>query len=154
MTTRRADVQIRHAQSAEADAAVGVMLAARHAAVPSIPPLIHSDDDVREWFKTIVMTVCDVWIATIDNSAAGLLVLDGIEIEHLYVAPGNTNAGLGSALVDHAKRVAGTHLELWTFANNHGARRFYERHGFVKTGATDGDNEEGEPDIRYRWQSG
>lgn len=154
MATRRADVQIRRAESDDADAAVEIMLAARHAAVPSIPRLIHRDDEVRDWFKTIVMTVCEVWIATIDGRAAALLALDGNEIEHLYAAPGSTDVGLGSALVDQAKSIAGTHLELWTFASNHGARRFYERHGFVQIGATDGDNEEGEPDIRYRWQSG
>lgn len=29
---------------------------------------------------------------------------------------------------------------------------FYERHGFVEVRRTPGDNEEGEPDILYRWQ--
>ena len=32
------------------------------------------------------------------------------------------------------------------------ARRFYERHGFVVVGGTDGDNEEGAPDLRLEWQ--
>ena len=41
--------------------------------------------------------------------------------------------------------------QLWTFAANTGARRFYERHGFVATRRTDGDNEEGAPDILYVW---
>ncbi len=151
--SRRADVRIRRAEPVDASAAVEIMLAARHAAVPAIPPLVHSDDEVRNWFKQIVMTTCDVWLAIIDDNIAGLLVLDGNEIDQLYVAPNNTSSGLGSALIDHAKVVAHAHLELWTFANNHGARRFYERHGFVKIGFTDGDNEEVEPDIRYRWQS-
>lgn len=127
------------------------MLAARHAAVPAIPPLVHSDDEVREWFAVILMTTSDVWIALQESAVVGLLVLEGNEVAHLYVAPGETDAGLGSALIDHAKLEAGSHLELWTFANNNGARRFYERHGFIEIGRTDGDNEEGEPDIRYRW---
>jgi hypothetical protein len=33
------------------------------------------------------------------------------------------------------------------------ARRFYERHGFVAEATTDGDNEEGAPDVRYRWDA-
>jgi hypothetical protein len=44
-------------------------------------------------------------------------------------------------------------LKLWTFEANLRARRFYERHGFVPTGATSGDNEEGAPDLRYEWPS-
>ena len=37
-----------------------------------------------------------------------------------------------------------------TFARNAGARRFYERHGFVAVAFGDGTgNEEGEPDVRY-----
>jgi hypothetical protein len=42
-------------------------------------------------------------------------------------------------------------LQLWTFASNASAQRFYERHCFVETRRTDGDNEEGAPDILYAW---
>ena len=42
-------------------------------------------------------------------------------------------------------------LDLWAFRSNTGARRFYERHGFVAVAFTEGDNEEGEPDVRYHW---
>jgi ribosomal protein S18 acetylase RimI-like enzyme len=37
-------------------------------------------------------------------------------------------------------------IQLWTFASNAGAQRFYERHGFVETRRTDG---RGAPDILY-----
>jgi hypothetical protein len=41
---------------------------------------------------------------------------------------------------------------LWTFVTNTGARRFYERHGFVAVETTDGShNEEAAPDIRFVW---
>ena len=40
------------------------------------------------------------------------------------------------------------------FQKNEGARRFYERHGFTAVEWTDGDNEEGAPDVRYRWTPG
>lgn len=39
------------------------------------------------------------------------------------------------------------------FVSNTRARRFYERHGFVEIDGSDGDNEEGEPDIRFRWEA-
>jgi ribosomal protein S18 acetylase RimI-like enzyme len=44
-------------------------------------------------------------------------------------------------------------LWLWTFQTNTGARRFYERHGFVAVDETDGSaNEERAPDVRYAWR--
>ena len=42
-------------------------------------------------------------------------------------------------------------MQLWAFQSNTGALRFYERHGFVAVEETDGDNEEGAPDLRMRW---
>ena len=41
-------------------------------------------------------------------------------------------------------------VNLWTFQRNTGARRFYERNGFIAVDLTDGaSNEEREPDVRY-----
>ena len=62
-----------------------------------------------------------------------------------------TGQGIGSRLLERAKAERPDGLDLWTFQANTGARRFYERHGFVEVARTDGDNEEGEPDIRLRW---
>ena len=144
MPTRRATV-------AEADEAARVVIAARHAAVPAIPPLAHTDTEVLAWFRESVVATMDVWVATVESSVDAVMVLADGWIEHLYVGPEHTGQGLGSALVDRAKREAESTLELWTFVSNVGAQRFYERHGFVEVQRTDGDNEEGEPDIRYRW---
>jgi GNAT superfamily N-acetyltransferase len=74
-------------------------------------------------------------------------------INQLYVDPRHTGRGLGSRLVEVAKSVYPEGLDLWTFAANTGARRFYERHGFVAIASTDGDNEERAPDIRYHWSA-
>ena len=66
----------------------------------------------------------------------------------LYVAqPGQ---GRGKALLDHAKDQE-TGLTLWTFIANQRARRFYAREGFSEVGRTEGDNEEGLPDMRLSW---
>jgi ribosomal protein S18 acetylase RimI-like enzyme len=41
-------------------------------------------------------------------------------------------------------------VRLYTFQENTGARRFYERHGFKAVKLTDGhDNEENCPDVLY-----
>ena len=59
---------------------------------------------------------------------------------------------IGSALLAHAMAVLPRPVRLYTFQANTGARRFYERHGFVAVERTDGSaNEEGAPDVRYVW---
>jgi hypothetical protein len=35
---------------------------------------------------------------------------------------------------------------------NEGARRFYARQGFVEIGRSEGENEEGLPDVLFRWR--
>jgi ribosomal protein S18 acetylase RimI-like enzyme len=71
----------------------------------------------------------------------------------VYVAPGWTGRGIGSRLIELAKSRRPGGLDLYTFQVNAGARRFYERQGFVEVARGDGsDNEEGQPDIRYAWR--
>jgi ribosomal protein S18 acetylase RimI-like enzyme len=60
---------------------------------------------------------------------------------------------MGTALLDHAKARRPDGLALWVFQMNTPAQLFYEAHGFVAVRATDGDNEEGAPDLRYVWGS-
>jgi GNAT superfamily N-acetyltransferase len=126
-------------------------LRSRRASVPAIPPPVHSDDEVRSWFADVVLPDREVWVAHAEGVAVGLMVLDGKWLDQLYVAPELSGAGIGSRLVELAKRRRPAGLQLWTFQANTGARRFYERHGFVAVDSTDGDNEEGAPDVRYEW---
>jgi hypothetical protein len=42
---------------------------------------------------------------------------------------------------------------LWTFVANAGARRFYAREGFVEARRTEGENEEGLPDVLLTWRA-
>ena len=84
------------------------------------------------------------------GALAGILVLDGDMVDQLYVEPGRTGRGIGSALLAVARRERPEGLRLWTFQSNAGAQRFYERHGFVAVRRTDGrGNEERAPDILY-----
>jgi GNAT superfamily N-acetyltransferase len=122
--------------------------------MPAIPPPIHTDEEVRAWFREVVLPHREVWVAEADGAVIALLVLDEDWVDQLYVAPDWTRKGVGSRLLDTAKQRRPTGLDLWTFQANAGARRFYERNGFVATATTDGDNEEGAPDVRYRWDDG
>src|SRR6266545_7975485 len=93
-----------------------------------------------------------IWLAEEDGHVVGFSGIKDEEPTHLYVDPAAQNGGIGSALMEHAKAVSPTRLELWVFQKNEGARRFYERHGFRLVELTDGaGNMEKEPDARYEW---
>ena len=145
-------VIFRRATEADACAAADLWLRARKAAIDVIPQPVHRDDEVRAWFASHVVCNTALWVAEDPPGAlVGILVLDGPWLDQLYVEPTMTGRGIGASLVELAKRERPTGLRLWTFASNAGAQRFYERHGFLETRRTDGDNEEGAPDILYVW---
>jgi GNAT superfamily N-acetyltransferase len=137
----------------DARAVADVLIRSRRASVGSIPSPVHSDDEIREWIKAVVIPDREVWLAESDEGQAlAMLVLDGNWIDQLYVDPIWTGMGLGSRLVELARSRRPAGLQLWTFVSNIGARRFYERHGFLAAETTDGSgNEEKEPDIRFVW---
>ena len=143
---------IRRGTDADAGAAAELWLRARKRAL-GIPPPVHDDDDVCNWFATHVITDTELWLA-VDGTGTpvGILVLDGEWVDQLYVEPTMTGQGIGARLLTLAKRHRPEGLRLWTFASNVGAQRFYESHGFVEIERTDGrDNEERAPDILYTW---
>ena len=142
---------VRRAEQADYGTATEVLLRSRHASVPAIPPLAHLDEEVKAYFVGTAMPVAEVWVAEVDDAVSGVLVLNGSWIEQLYVDPDWTNQGLGTALIERAKVECPEVLDLWTFKSNRRAQRFYERHDFRAVGGTNGDNEEGEPDVHYRW---
>jgi GNAT superfamily N-acetyltransferase len=144
----------RRAARDEADAVARVWLRSRRAAVPRIPPPVHSDIEVHQWFAHVVLVERETWVIEEGGSLIAVLVLEPGWVDQLYVDPDHTGRGLGSLLVELAKGRQPEGLDLWTFAANTGARRFYERHGFEVVGGTEGDNEEGAPDVRYQWSGG
>ncbi len=116
-------------------------------------PMAHTDAQVRTWIRDVVIPARETWAAvTADGSIVGMMVLDGPELDQLYIAPGWTGRGIGGRLVELAQGLRPGGLSLFTFQVNHGACRFYERHGFVLVDETDGArNEERQPDVRYTW---
>jgi len=120
--------------------------------VPAIPPPAHPPDDVRVWFAEVVVATREVWLIEEEGLPVALLVLDGDWVDQLYVDAGRTGRGLGTQMLQLAKQLRPAGLDLWTFQSNDRARRFYERHGFEAVATTNGNNEEGAPDIHYRWR--
>jgi GNAT superfamily N-acetyltransferase len=96
----------------------------------------------------------DVWVWEEDGRPLGFMVLRPEELFLLYLEPSATGRGIGSQLLEHAKRERPRGFTLWTFQQNDRARRFYERHGLVAVELTDGSgNEERTPDVRYAWRA-
>lgn len=127
-------------------------LAARSEAMPYLHQA-HSDDETRRWFAG---AVCDRparwWVARCGGRVVGYMLIDGKDLDHLYVRPGWQRRGIGLSLLDKAKTLS-SHLVLSTFQRNANARAFYEAHGFRIIGYSDGRNEENEPDVQYSWNA-
>ena len=141
---------IRRATPADADEVGRVFVAARDEM--SYLPRISGEDRPRlgGWF----VERHPLWLFERDGRVVGFAGLDDGELTHLYVEPGAQGDGIGTALLEHAKAESAGDLRLWVFQRNHGARRFYERHGFRLVQLTDGaGNMEKEPDALYAWRA-
>lgn len=94
-----------------------------------------------------------VTVAESDTGVVGFLALNGPLVHSLYLTPAVRGQGIGRRLLDHAK-AGRTHLSLFAFQANAGARRFYEQNGFREVARSDGsDNDEHLPDVKYMWYS-
>jgi GNAT superfamily N-acetyltransferase len=142
---------VRDASARGAAAVAAVWWRARHAAVPVIPAPVHDEADVRRWVAEVLIPDSRTWVAVVEERVVAMMSLRDGWVDQLYVDPAWQGHGVGTLLVDFAKRRSPSVLDLWTFQANAGARRFYERHGFAPVEWTDGDNEEGAPDVRYHW---
>jgi ribosomal protein S18 acetylase RimI-like enzyme len=146
------DLEIRAATDADADAIADVYLASFAAAYPF--PRAHTDRQVRRWVARVPLPTEEIWVVTAaDRVVVAMMVLTAKMLDQLYVAPGWTGRGIGGRLIALAKSRRPGGLDLFTFQVNTGARRFYERHGFVEVARGDGSgNEEAQPDVRYAWR--
>ena len=146
------DVEIRPAREDDAPGIADVYLASFAATYEF--PRAHADADTRRWIAEVLLASREVWVAVApEGSLAAMMALTDEMVDQLYVAPGWTARGIGSRLIGLAKSRRPNGLDLHTFQVNRGARRFYERHGFVEVASSNGSqNEERQPDVRYAWR--
>ena len=110
---------------------------------------LHTPDEDRWFYRERMFNKCTLWGTFDDDRLSGLIAFRDDWIEQLYVLPEAQGRGVGSALLEIARRTS-DRLQLWTFQRNAQARRFYEARGFSLVEETDGaGNEEKEPDARY-----
>jgi putative acetyltransferase len=120
----------------------------------SFLPKLHTLEEHRGWFGQVVAQR-EVWVWEDGGTILGFIALGDATVDYLYVEPEMTGRGIGSDLLDQAKVRRPEGFSLWTFQQNEGARRFYERHGLSVTRVTNGeDSEERAPDALYAWWPG
>jgi ribosomal protein S18 acetylase RimI-like enzyme len=140
---------IRRATAADVEAIVDVF---EHTlATMTYLPVTHSHEENLAWFGARVED-CEGWVWDA-GGVRGYMLLAEDELLHIYLAPGWTGRGVGTQLLELAKARLAEGFRLWTFQQNEGARRWYERHGLQAIELGDGSgNEEGVPDVRYEWR--
>lgn len=142
---------IRRAAADDARACAEIQTSAMRHAMPWLPGL-HTAEEDRAWMRDVVFASREVWVAEEDGRVAAFVAIEGDVVGNLYVAPSSQGRGLGSALLDVAKRERPGGFRLWVFQRNTRARAFYEARGLVLAETTDGRaNEEREPDALYAW---
>ena len=144
---------LRSARFDDADAVATVLIESRLAFLP-FAPSAHPEQDIRSWMRNHLLASARVVVCEEDGQIVGVLATseEGQKswIDQLYVLPGWTGRGIGSRLLEHAHRRLPRSIHLYTFQQNAGARRFYERSGYQPIEFTDGqDNEEKCPDVLY-----
>lgn len=146
------EVALRPASPEDLPAIGDLYLRVREAAVPSMPPQVHTAEEVHAYVGGWDLDRRDVWLAEVGGEPAAFMVVEGDWLNSLYVLPARAGHGVGSALLDVAKSLRPGGFCLWVFESNTPARDFYRHRGLVELERTDGStNEERAPDLRMAW---
>ena len=135
---------------AHLDALVPMWRAAFEGGVGIVDP--HPLEEQRAYFLREVLPRCDVRVALRDGALVGFVAATRESVAQLHVRVGCQRQGIGTRLLDWAKEQSAGSLWLHTFAQNRGARAFYEARGFVAVA------QGFEPvwqldDVEYRWRA-
>lgn len=144
---------VRPAELADTDAMADLYTAARVAAVPQMPPALHTNAEDRAWLAArLADPDHQAWVAEDADGLLGYALFTETWLEHLFIRHDRTGSGVGGVLLDLVKSLRPRGFALWVFETNTGARRFYARHGLLELEHTDGSaNEERAPDVRMAW---
>jgi GNAT superfamily N-acetyltransferase len=111
-----------------------------------------SSSGVDDWEAQIADPAFAFRVAEVDGAPAGYVKLGPLKLpvqpngpalllDQLYVLKAHHGSGIARALIDwaidEARRLGASELYLTVFTENHRARRFYDRYGFVAVGRYD-----------------
>jgi hypothetical protein len=74
-------------------AVADLWLTSRYASIPAIPAPVHSDDEVREWFASVVLPSRELWVIEANEGLLALLVLEQNEFVVLEPTDGAHEEG-------------------------------------------------------------
>jgi putative acetyltransferase len=108
----------------------------------------------RERWRNELVSSTIVTVAERDGVVLGFVTVDPASgyLDQIVVAPETWGSALAAALLDEAKRIAPGKLELLVNQDNARAIRFYQKHGFVISGA-DLNPRSGAPLHKMTWQA-
>jgi GNAT superfamily N-acetyltransferase len=112
------------------DALVRMWRASFEASVGVIDP--HPLADQLRYFVEDVLPQNSVRLALHGDELVGFIACSPVSIAQLYVRVGHQRVGIGTQMLEWAKRRSVGSLWVYTFARNKGARAFYARQGFVE----------------------
>ena len=148
------EVSVRRASPEDGPAIASVYTSARIAAVPQMPPALHTaEEDISFFTRRLGEDEVTAWVAEAGPEVLGFALCTPTFLDGIYIRPDLKGQGIGSLLLDVVEATHPDGYELWVFESNTGARRLYQRRGLVAVEHTDGSgNEEKAPDVRMAWR--
>lgn len=118
-------------------------------------PHLHHPQAYSRWKQKFdeLLENGDIFVAEVEDRITGFAVILTKEqcLSQLFVDENYQNLGIGSALLNLAKRLCPQGLNLYTLQENLKARAFYEKHGFkARTFSINEFN--GQPNVEYYWK--
>lgn len=146
----QAMIRVRKARPADADAIGDVFLASRAETSPRPRPAL-TEAETRAYLAGLIDNPpYAAWVAERDGGIVGFVVLRDGWVDHLYVHPAWYRRGIGTRLLDAARRASPQGLRLFCSHCNHRARAFYAARGLIMVRSSQSATE-GEPDLEYHW---
>jgi ribosomal protein S18 acetylase RimI-like enzyme len=148
---------VRAASSSDAEGVTHVLIESRREFL-TYAPSPYSCDETLAWVGKYLLPTERVTVATIQGEIVAVLAVseddDQAWVDQLYVLPSYQNKNIGNSLLTLAHETLKRPIRLFTFQQNIGARRFYERHGYKAEAFSDGQsNDEKCPDVLYKLNS-
>jgi putative acetyltransferase len=143
---------VRRYEPYDEDAAIALWLRCWQATYPDVDFAARLDWWRARWRSELVPSA-EIAIAEAADEMIGFVTVDSHTgyLDQIVVAPEHWRSGIGAMLIGTAKRISPSGLHLDVNTDNARAIRFYEKHGFVTSGA--GINPiSGRPVHRMRWR--
>jgi putative acetyltransferase len=143
---------LRRYRAADEDAAIELWRRTWQVAYPDIDFAARTDWWRKRWRGELVPQAAIV-VAETDGALAGYVTVDPRSgyLDQIVVDPEHWGGEIATALLDEAKRISPSRLDLLVNKDNARAIRFYEKRGFVLAG--DGANTvSGRPVHKMKWR--